>query len=179
MVCQHCIEAILKVFREQDLEVSSVKLGEVVIEGKEADVDLVVLKKQLIQNGFTLLEDKEVQIIEQIKTTVIQLVHYDESLPTVKNSVFLSEKLGYAYPYLSKLFSRHEGLTIEKYIILQKIERVKELLSYGEKTLVQIAFDLGYSSIQHLSNQFKSVTGMSVSAYKKLENKERKFLNEI
>ena len=179
MVCQHCIEAVLKVFRAQGLEVQSIKLGEVIIDNDETEINKEKLKAELERNGFELVENKEVQIVEQIKTTVIQMIHYSDEIPEVKNSVYLSEKIGHSYPYLSKLFSQHEGLTIEKYIILQKIERVKELLSYEEKQLSEIAFDLGYSSVQHLSNQFKSVTGMSVTAFKKLEDKGRKALNEV
>ncbi|MEL6923938.1 MAG: AraC family transcriptional regulator [Bacteroidota bacterium] len=179
MVCQHCIEAVLKVFREMGIEVASIRLGEVEISADEGRLDKDQLKALLERNGFELLENKEVRIVEQIKTTVINMIHHGDKMPEVKNSVYLSEKLGLTYPYLSKLFSRHVGLTIEKYIILQKIERVKELLSYDEQQLSEIAFDLGYSSVQHLSNQFKSVTGMSVTAFKKLEHKARIPLNRL
>jgi len=173
------MEAVLKVFRDMGLEVRAIKLGEVEVEGKEKDLDKGYLKTLLERNGFELLEDKEVQIVEQIKTSIINMIYHQDEMPEVKNSVYLSEKLGYAYPYLSKLFSKHVGLTIEKYIIHQKIERVKEWLSYGEKQLSEMAFDLGYSSVQHLSNQFKSITGMSVTAFKKLDDKERIPVNKI
>jgi len=118
-------------------------------------------------------------LVEQIKTTVIEMIHYAENLPEVKNSIFISEKLGVSYAYLSKLFTKNEELTIEKFIILQKIERVKELLSYEELSLSEISYNLGYSSVQHLSNQFRSVTGMSVTEFKKLDEKKRKPLNEV
>ncbi|MFQ5445530.1 MAG: helix-turn-helix domain-containing protein [Saprospiraceae bacterium] len=179
MVCRHCMEAVLKVSRELELDATAVKLGELQVTQKEEDIDFETLRIELQKNGFDLLVDRELQIVEQIKTAVIELIHHSDSLLEVKNSVFLAEKLGLSYTYLSKLFSSHVELTIEKYIILQKIERVKELLSYNEKNLSEIAFDLGYSSVQHLSNQFKAVTGMPVSAYKKLETKPRLPLNEL
>lgn len=179
MVCRHCMEAVLDVFRQLDLEVNSVRLGEVDVKAAEEDINWEQLKILLQRNGFELLEDRELQLIEKIKTIIIQMIHHEAQMPGVKNSVYLSEKLNLSYAYLSKLFSKHEQLTIEKYIILQKIERVKELLSYQELTLSEIAYNLNYSSVQHLSNQFKSVTGMSVSAFKNLEKKDRKALNEV
>ena len=177
MVCRHCMEAVLDVFRQMELEVTSISLGEV--ELKTDKFDRAKLSVLLERNGFELLEDRELQLIEKIKTTIIKMIHHQDQIPDVKNSVFLSNQLGLSYPYLSKLFSKHEHLTIEKYIILQKIERVKELLSYQELTLSEIAYSLGYRSVQHLSNQFKSITGMSVSAFKNLDKKERKALNEV
>jgi AraC-like DNA-binding protein len=179
MVCRHCIEAALGVFRELDLEVVAIRLGAAEIKADPGLVDFDRLRKKLKERGFELIEEKDRQLVEQLKTAVIELIHYAAGMPEVKNSVFLAEKLGMSYPHLSKLFSHYEELTVEKYIILQKIERVKELLSYDEKSLSEIAFDLGYSSVQHLSNQFKSVTGMSVTDFKKLEVKPRKALSEI
>jgi len=179
MVCRHCIEAALGVFRELDLEVTAIKLGEATVSNESETIDFQKLREKLGRKGFELIEDREHQVVERIKTTVIRMIHHEGGVPEVKNSVWLSEKLGLSYAYLSKLFSKQEGLTIEKFIILQKIERVKELLSYGEKSLSDIAFDLGYSSVQHLSSQFKSVTGMPVTAYKKLDVKPRTALNEV
>lgn len=179
MVCRHCIESVLSVFRQMDLEVSSVRLGEVIVEAAEADIDMSKLKQLLEQNGFEILQDHELQLVEQIKTAVIKMIHHSDNLPEVKNSVYLSNELNLSYAYLSKLFSKHIHLTIEKYIILQKIERVKELLFYEERNLSEIAYSLGYSSVQHLSNQFKSVTGMSVSQFKKLDDKDRQAINEL
>ena len=179
MVCRHCIEAVLQVVKELKLEVKSIQLGEVELLEKSETIDFKRLKELLIEEGFELLEDKEAQLIERIKTEVIQLIHQAEDLIQVKNSVYLAEKIGIPYAQLSRTFSKHEHLTIERFIILQKIERVKELIMYDELTLSEISFQLGYSSLQHLSNQFKSVTGMSVSQFKKLDIKERKPLNEI
>ena len=179
MVCRHCMEAVLGVFRQLQIEVTAIRLGEVEVKVTEEELDYQKLKVLLERNGFELLEDRELKTVEKIKTIIIKMIHHDKQKKKKKNSVFLAEQLGLSYAYLSKLFSKHEHLTIEKYIILQKIERVKELISYQELTLSEIAYNLGYSSVQHLSNQFKSVTGMSVSAFKTLEKKERKALNEV
>lgn len=179
MVCRHCMEALLGVFRQMQLEVLSVKLGEAVVAAAPDAIDYEQLKALLKAQGFELLEDKELQLIEQVKTAIIKLVHQGEGADTIKNSVFLSETIGVPYQQLSRVFSHHEHLTIERYIILQKIERVKELLSYEELTLSEIAYQMGYSSVQHLSNQFKSVTGMSVSAFKKMDDKGRKPINKV
>jgi AraC-like DNA-binding protein len=179
MVCRHCMEAVLGVFREMDLEISAIRLGEATVVADASAIDFPTLRERLENRGFALIEDREIQIVEQIKTAVISLIHHAGAMPEVKNSVYLSEKIGISYAYLSKLFSSHEGVTIERYIILQKIEKAKELLSYGEKSLSEIAYDMGYSSVQHLSSQFKSVTGMSVTEYKQLEIKPRTALNEV
>lgn len=179
MVCRHCIEAVLAVFKKLDIEVNAIRLGEIEVLGHPQEMDLPELKLLLTQNGFELLEDKESQLVEAIKTTIIKMVYHESPLPNVKNSVYLSEKLQQPYVYLSRVFSKSEHLTIEKYIILQKIERVKELLSYEESTLSEIAFSLGYKSVQHLSNQFKSITGMSVSAFKAMDQKERWPINDL
>lgn len=179
MVCRHCMEAVLGVFKELDLEVTEIKLGQATVKASQEAIDYERLRLGLEKNGFELLEDREQQLVEQIKTTVIEMIHYAENLPEVKNSIFISEKLGVSYAYLSKLFTKNEELTIEKFIILQKIERVKELLSYEELSLSEISYNLGYSSVQHLSNQFRSVTGMSVTEFKKLDEKKRKPLNEV
>lgn len=179
MVCRHCIEAVLQVFKELDLEIDAIRLGEVVLSSGVEVANLPALKLKLEQAGFELLEAKDKQIVAQIKTVVLRMIHYDENPTALKNSAYLAQALGYTYAYLSRLFSREEGITIEKYIILQKIEHAKELLSYGELNLSEIAYELSYKSVQHLSNQFKSITGMSVSQFKQLEDKARKPLNEI
>ncbi|MFK8105038.1 MAG: helix-turn-helix domain-containing protein [Saprospiraceae bacterium] len=179
MVCRHCIEAVLQVFKALDLEIDAIRLGEVSLRSGTEVMDLPRLKLKLEQAGFELLEEKDKQIVGQIKTVILRMIHYNENSTALKNSTYISQTVGYTYAYLSKLFSREEGITIEKYIILQKIEHAKELLSYGELSLSEIAYQLSYKSVQHLSNQFKSITGMSVSQFKKLEDKPRKPLNEI
>ena len=179
MVCRHCMESVLGVFKEMDLEVSAIRLGEVEVSANEKELDFGRLKRLLERNGFELIENRELQIVEKIKTLIVEMIHHNDKLPTVKNSVYLSERLGMSYPHLSQSFSKHEHLTIEKYIILQKIERVKELISYGEQSLSEIAYELGYGSVQHLSNQFRSVTGLSVTQFKKLKIKPRKEINKV
>ena len=178
MVCRHCIEALLDICKVLELEVKSIKLGELEVVASPDQIDYPRLKKMLKENGFELLEHKDHQLIERIKQKVIQMVRGEEEI-RLKNSAFLESELNLPYTQMSRTFSKHEHLTIERYIILQKIERVKELISYDEKTLSEIAFQLGYSSLQHLSNQFKSITGMSVSQFKKVDDKFRKGINEV
>ncbi len=181
MVCDRCIGVLTIELQKEGFSVIKTKLGEVEIANHVGKEDLERIKKILKINGFELVEDRKQKVVEQIKTLVIELIHRNlEATPLLMNySDYLSEKLGFDYSYLSMLFSSHEGITIEKYIILQKIERVKELLSYGELTLSEIAYQMNYSSVQHLSNQFKKVTGISPSAYKQQKNKVRKGLDEV
>lgn len=180
MVCNRCIMAVENELKNLGLTPRNVILGEAVVEG---DVDKETLK-QLDENlqkiGFELIDDKKSRLIESIRTEVINYVHYDpERIGKINFSDYISEKLGYDYSYLSTLFSAVEGITIEKFMILQRIERVKELLIYDEETLSEIAYLTGYSSVQHLSNQFKKIIGMSPSAFKKQRKKERKPLDEV
>lgn len=178
MVCPRCISAVTEVLTKQGVEVEEVTLGEARIQPPQPD--LPRLDQALHQIGFELIYDKEQQIVQQVKALLIDYVDLLKTeLQPVNTSVFLAEKTGLSYPYLSKLFSRFENLTIEKYFIRLKIERVKELLSYNELTLSQIAWELKYSSVQHLSNQFKKVTGMSVSDYKSSPEGSRIPLNEL
>ncbi|WP_199200273.1 AraC family transcriptional regulator [Adhaeribacter arboris] len=164
MVCPRCISTVTRVLQEQGLEVNNVQLGFAQVTGQS---DLVRIEAALQPEGFALLQDRDQQLVEKIKNTLIDyLQHFETAYQPVTTSVYLSEKLGIDYSYLSKVFSRLEPVTIEKYFILLKIERVKELLSYGQLTLSEIAHQLQYSSVQHLSNQFKKITGQSVSEYK-------------
>ena len=127
-----------------------------------------------------MIDDNRSMVIEKIKTNVIRYIHYDpELIGKINFSDFLAEKLGYDYSYLSTLFSSVEGITIEKYLILQRIEKVKELLIYDELTLSEIAYRLNYSSVQHLSNQFKKITGFSPSAFKNQKKRKRNALDNI
>ena len=116
--------------------------------------------------GFEILRDKEKMLVEQIKQAVIELVHHSTYNAMVRNSDYLVERFGMSYPYISSLFSKHEGTTLEKFTILHKIEKVRELIEYGELTLSEIAYMMGYSSVQYLSTQFKSITGISVTEYR-------------
>lgn len=136
---------------------------------------------QMIQRyGLELLKDKRAILIEKIKNIVIEMVHYSEEIPKVKFSIYLSDKIGLEYNYLSSAFSEVMGVTIEHYIISHRIERVKELLLYDELTLTQIAYKLNYSSVAHLSNQFKKITGLTPSYFKQLKSfRQRISLEDI
>jgi AraC-like DNA-binding protein len=129
------------------------------------------LKENLAKSGLELLDDKRSILIEKIKNVITEMVHYSDELPKVNYSEYISEKLGYDYTYLSNIFSEVKGITIQQFIIVNKIERVKELLLYDELNLTEISYKLHYSSVAHLSNQFKKVTGLSPTFYKQLKEK--------
>jgi AraC-like DNA-binding protein len=133
----------------------------------------------LLRSGLELMDDKRAILIEKIKKVVIEMVHYTDELQKVNFSDYLSEKLDYDYTYLANLFSEIQGTTIEKFIISHKIERVKELIIYGELNLTEIAWNMHYSSVAHLSNQFKKITGLTPSHFKNLKNKRRNPIEEI
>lgn len=179
MVCNRCILVIKSELEKQGLHTVNVSLGEVVLlEKKLTSEQTRQLKHSLSVLGFELIDDRKSKLIEQMKNAIVDLVHYSE--PTEKkHSVYISEKLHHDYSYLSKLFSEVEGLTIEQYIIRQKIERVKELLVYDELSLSEIAYRLGYSSVAHLSAQFKKVTGLTPSYYKQKGFQNRIPLDKI
>lgn len=132
-----------------------------------------LLKENLAKSGLELLDDKKSILIDRIKNVIIEMVHYTDELPDVNYSVYISEKLHYDYTYLSNLFSEIKGITIQQYIIIHKIERVKELLLYDEMNLTEIAYIMHYSSVAHLSNQFKKVTGLSPSFFKQMQQKRK------
>lgn len=179
MICHRCITVISHELNSLGIEFEIKKLGEITILNPNP-TKKETIRKVLEKHDFELLEDKESLLIEQIKLAVIDLIHHNKVLPAnQRNSDYIAQKVGKSYGNLSKLFSKHENTTIEKYIILQKIEKVKELLEYGEMNLSEIASQLGYSSVHHLSSQFKSITGVSVNAYKEFNNKERKPLDAV
>ncbi len=178
MVCKCCIRVLREDFEKASIKVEKIKLGEAVISYDPDKINFSLIEKIVKQNGFELITDKEKLLAEQIKLAVIELIHYyNNANSLIRNSDYLIEKLGYTYQYLSAIFSKHENITLEKYIILQKIEKVKELLDFENYTLSEISYMMGYSSVQYLSNQFKQITGVSVSEYKKNKNIERKPLN--
>ena len=180
MVCNRCIWAVQEVLEKLDITPLNVVLGEAIVEGKLDKEKIQVIGTALKKIGFELIDDKKSRIIESIKTTIIKLIHYNlKNDKHVNHSDFLSKEIGYAYSYLSNVFSSVEGTTIEKYIINQKVERIKELLIYDELSLKEIAYQMGYSSVQHLSGQFKKVTGFSPSQLKKIQNKNRKTLDKV
>jgi AraC-like DNA-binding protein len=177
MVCNRCIYMVDHLLKEAGVAPLSVGLGEVQLaEAPNADV-LAVVEKKLREFGFELLNDQKSRIIEKIKTTVIAYVGQDAQ-PEVFSEL-LSAALHRDYSSLSKLFSEVEGITIEKYLIQQKIEKVKEWLSYDEWNLSEIAYRLGYSSVAHLSSQFKKTTGFTPSVFRKMKDHHRRPLDEV
>jgi AraC-like DNA-binding protein len=137
------------------------------------------LKANLLTSGLELLDDKKSILIERIKNVITEMIHYSDELPQQNYSDFISEKLNYDYTYLSNIFSEVKGITIQQYIIIHKIERVKELLLYDELNLTEISYKMHYSSVAHLSNQFKKITGLSPSYYKKLKEKRKGNLESL
>ncbi|MEQ9465784.1 MAG: AraC family transcriptional regulator [Ekhidna sp.] len=137
------------------------------------------LKANLLKSGLELLDDKRSILIEQVKNIIIEMIHYSNELPKVNYSDFLSEKLGYDYTYLANIFSEVKGITIQQFIIIHKIEKVKELLIYDELNLTEISYKLHYSSVAHLSNQFKKITGLTPTFYKQLKDKRKQNLEDL
>ena len=180
MVCNRCIYTVKKGLSELGYEFGEVELGKVKLTRNIDNSELSEFKQFLSNNGFELIDDKKSRIIERIKTLIIDYVHHGKEIPRHMNlSDFLSTEIGHDYSYLSTIFSSIEGKTIEKYVILQKTERVKELLVYEELTLNEIAYQLGYSSVQHLSSQFKKTTGLTPTYFKNLKDHKRLPLDKI
>lgn len=179
MVCNRCIMVVQNELDKLHLDVDSVSLGRVDLNSALSKSDKLKLKNALLPLGFEVIDDKRSRIIEGIKNVIIQAVHHQDTELKVNLSKLLSDKLNLDYSYLSTLFSEVEGTTIEKYFIAQKVEKVKELLVYGELSLSEIAFQLHYSSVSYLSNQFKKVTGLTPSHFKKIKEEKRKPLDEI
>jgi AraC-like DNA-binding protein len=183
MVCGRCINAVWKAIEDAGLHAEKVSLGEVVLLEDHQQKDGLQRFDQLLrQAGFERIDDRRSRLIEALKNKIIQIIHYEERLDRKLNwSVILSDALHYEYSSLSVLFSSVEGITLEQYIIRQKIEKVKELLFYDELTLSEIAYRLGYSSVAHLSGQFKKITGFTPSALRKTMTAEfnRKSLDKL
>lgn len=179
MVCPRCISAVETTLKELNIPFNNVKLGIAEIEDAPA-IDYEILEHKLQDIGFELIKDKSQQLVEHIKQIVIQQIYNEKTEGQKVNfSKFISDELDYDYSYLSNIFSTLEQLTIEKFIILQKIERVKELVSYNALSFSEIAFKVHYSSVSHLSKQFKSITGLTLSDYKKQEHKQRNSIEGI
>jgi AraC-like DNA-binding protein len=171
MVSLRCKMIVQKALDDTGIGNAFVELGEVETLNAPSAAQLKAFELQLALYGLELMEDKKSALIEKIKTIIIELVHYSEEPPLLNFSAFLSEKLQYDYNYLSNLFSEVKGITIEHFIIAHKIERAKELLIYNELNLTEIAEKLHYSSVGHLSNQFKKVTGLTPTFFKKMKHK--------
>ena len=180
MVCDRCIRVVKEELEKLGYKTENVILGEAQI-SSDKQIDTDKIKNTLEENGFELIDDKQAKLIEEIKIALIDLIHNKSAneLEKMSLSKFLSEKFHHSYQHISSLFSSKEGITIEKYFIDQKIEKAKELLVYNELTLSEISYQLGYSSVQHLSNQFKKVTGFTPSEFKKLRVKKRLPLDKV
>jgi len=179
MVCPRCITAVANILSELNISYHSIRLGEV---GLDADLDEKKkqgLSDKLEKAGFRLIRDRKAQLIEQMKSIVIEKLRYSDPEHVLKLPHDISDKLNLDYKYLSSLFSSAESLTLEQYIINQKIEYVKELIVYDELNFSQIAYQLNYSSVAYLSSQFKKVTGMTPSQFKKSAAKNRLSLDAI
>jgi AraC-like DNA-binding protein len=161
------------------LNYSTVELGMVELSENLSAADHDALKKGLSRSGLELLDDKKTILIEKIKGVIIEMIHYADELPKVNYSDYISQKLNYDYTYLANIFSEVKGITIQQFIIIHKIEKVKELLLYDELNLTEISYKLHYSSVAHLSNQFKKVTGLSPSFYKQLKQKRNENLENL
>ncbi|WP_367389752.1 helix-turn-helix domain-containing protein [Lewinella sp. LCG006] len=179
MVCGRCKTVVRNELEKLGIEIIEVNLGEIIVAGNISNALMNSLDKRLKAHGFEILRDKEGEIIEQVKKIIIKLVYEDGGEKNKKLSEVITLKIRRDYSAISKLFSEIEGITIEKYLINVRIERVKELLMYDELSLSEIAFRLNYSSVAYLSNQFKKVTGLSPSFFKKLKENKRKSIDEV
>lgn len=179
MVCNRCKMVVKSELEKLGLTIITVDLGKVEIFEENIENQKQKLEKSLQLLGFELLDDKTSKTIEKIKNLIIDLVHYQNQKLKINLSTYLSEELSQDYSTLSNLFSETEGITIEHYFIAQKIEKTKELLIYNELTLSEIAIQLHYSNVAHLSNQFKKVTGFTPTNFKKLKNKKRKQIDDL
>jgi AraC-like DNA-binding protein len=179
MVSLRCKMVVKEELQNLGLNLVSVDLGMVEISGEMTPVQRDQLSANLLRSGLELLDDKKAIMIDKIKNVIIEMVHYADELPTTNYSEYISQKLGYDYTYLSNVFSEVKGITIQQFIILHKIEKVKELLLYDELTLTEISYKLQYSSVAHLSNQFKKITGLSPSFYKQLKQKRKNNLENL
>lgn len=179
MVSLRCKLIVKSTLEKMHLRYATVELGEVELMEDLTTAQQAQLKVELLTFGLELMEDKKSMLIEKIKTIIIEMIHYSDEPPLLNFSNFLSEKLDYDYNYLSTLFSEVKGTTIEHFIIANKIERAKELLIYNELTLTQIAEKLHYSSVAHLSNQFKKVTGLTPSFFKNMKHKRLNALESL
>lgn len=181
MVCPRCIKVVSDELEKLGIAIKSIILGEVETELPKILLPLQQISEVLALNGFELIEDEKSKIIERIKNEIISAIQQYEEFDLEKTnfSKFLSDTINKDYNYLSSLFSKTEGITIEHYIILQKIEKAKEFIKYGQLTLSEISYKLGYSSVQHLSRQFKNITGMTASEFKNNQNNMRKPIDSV
>jgi AraC-like DNA-binding protein len=179
MVCIRCQMVVKDELEKLGLHYNDVRIGEADIIDNILPEQLEQLDIALRKSGLLLMDNKKSILVEKIKSAIIELVHYSEEQIRVNLSDYLSEKLNYNYTYLANLFSEIKGITIEKFYLAHKIEKVKELIVYDELNLTEIAYKMHYSSVAHLSNQFKKITGLTPSHFKKLKNKRRSGLEDV
>jgi AraC-like DNA-binding protein len=179
MVSTRCKMAVKEELKKLGLHFILVDLGEIEIMEQISGDALEELRVALRRSGLELMDDKKAMLIEKIKNVITEMIHNSDEALKVNYSDYLSEKLGYDYTYLSNIFSEMKGITIQQFIIVHKIEKVKELLLYDELSLTEISYKMHYSSVAHLSNQFKKVTGLSPSHYMQLKDKKRSPIEEL
>ena len=179
MVSLRCIMLVKEELKKLGLLYTTVDLGTVDIPEDISNDQHDRFKENLLRSGLELLDDKKSILIEKIKNVIIEMIHYADELPKLNYSDYISEKLNYDYTYLANIFSEVKGITIQHFIIIHKIEKVKELLLYDELNLTEISYKLHYSSVAHLSNQFKKITGLSPSFYKQMKQKRKENLENI
>jgi AraC-like DNA-binding protein len=179
MVSNRCKMAVKEALKSIGLHFILVDLGEVEIMENITEEQREQIKIRLLNSGLELMDDKRAVLIEKIKNTIIEMVHHSDEIIKINFSNYLSEKLNHDYTYLANIFSEVQGTTIEQFMISHKIERIKELIIYDELNITEIAWKMNYSSVAHLSHQFKKVTGLSPSHFKQLKNKRRSPIEEV
>lgn len=179
MVSLRCKMIVTEELTRLGVKFTTLDLGMVEVQDDISAEQRQQLKRELLKSGLELLDDKKSILIERIKNVIIDLIHHSDEIPKVNFSDYLSEKLQYDYTYLANVFSEVKGITIQQFIIMHKIEKVKELLLYDELNLTEISYKLHYSSVSHLSNQFKKVTGLSPSFFKQLKQKRMQNLEDL
>lgn len=179
MVSNRCKIVVKEVLKELGLHFIFVELGEIEIMEELDEKQRQHLKLSLAESGLELMDDKRAILIERISILIVHMIHNAQDLPEKKYSSFISESIGYDYTYLSNIFSEIKGVTIQQYIIINKIERIKELIIYDELNITEIAWIMHYSSVAHLSNQFKKITGYSPTHFKQLKDRRRSPIEEL
>lgn len=179
MVSQRCKMAVKEELRKLGIRYANIELGEVEVFDNITHKQREALKVSLHNCGLELMDDKRTILIEKVKNIITEMIHSNDELPRINYSDFISDRIHHDYTYLSNIFSQVKGITIQQFIISHKVERIKELISYGELNMTEIAWKMNYSSVAHLSNQFKKITGFSPSHFKQSKNKRRNPIEEI
>jgi AraC-like DNA-binding protein len=178
MVSLRCKMMVRSVLNKLEIEFKSIELGEVELMKIPSESNRIALQEELHKSGLELMDDKKAILIESIINIIVEMVHYSDDLPKINFSDFLAKKLGQEYHKMAETFSKTKGITIEHFIILHKIERIKELIIYDKLNLTEISYKMNYSSVAHLSNQFKQITGLTPTFFKSLSRVERKNIDE-